>query len=63
MNKLLGLQPATLIKKNLQYRSFIVNFMKYLGAITSQNTSKRMLLGRGRFMNKNYLRHSILNVF
>ena len=40
----LGLRPATLLKKRLRYRCFLVNFAKFLRTPFLQNTSGRLLL-------------------
>ena len=43
-NQVAGLRPATLLKKRLQHRCFLVNFAKFLRAPFLQNTSERLLL-------------------
>ena len=43
-NKVAGLRPATLLKKRLWDRCFLVNFVKFLRTHFSQNTSGRLLL-------------------
>ena len=43
-NKVTGLRPATLLKKKLWHRCFLVNFVKFLRALFLQNTSGRLLL-------------------
>ena len=45
-NKAAGLRPATLLKKRLWHRCFLVNFSKFLRTPFSQNTSGRLLLMR-----------------
>ena len=45
-NKAAGLRPATLLKKRLWHRCFLVNFSKFLKTPFSQNTSGRLLLMR-----------------
>ena len=42
--KIAGLTPATLLKKRLWHRCFLVNFAKILRAPFSQNTCERQLL-------------------
>ena len=42
--KVLGLSPATLLKKRLRHRCYRVNFVKLLRTHFLQNTSKRLLL-------------------
>ena len=39
-----GLRPATLLKKRLWHRCFLMNFAKFLGTSFLQNTSGRLLL-------------------
>ena len=43
-NQVAGLRPATLLKKRLWHRCFLVNFVKFLEALFLQNTSDRLLL-------------------
>ena len=43
-NKVIGLMSATLLKKRLWYRCFLVNFVKFLRTPFLQNTSGRLLL-------------------
>ena len=43
-NEVAGLKPATLLKKRLCYRCFLVNFAKFLRTPFSQNTSAWLLL-------------------
>ena len=43
-NKVAGLRSATLLKKRLWQRCFLVNFAKFLRTPFSQNTSGRLLL-------------------
>ena len=43
-NEVVGLRPATLLKKSLWYRCFPVNFVKFLRTPFLQNTSGRLLL-------------------
>ena len=43
-NQVAGLRPATLLKKRLWHRCFLVNFVKFLKAPFLQNTSDRQLL-------------------
>ena len=43
-NKVTGLRPATLLKKKLWRRCFLVNFAKFLRTPFLQNTSGRLLL-------------------
>ena len=43
-NKVAGLRPATLLKKRLWYRCFLVNFVKFLRTPFLQNTYRRLLL-------------------
>ena len=43
-NKVVGLRPATLLKKRLWHRCFPVNFAKLLKTPFLQNTSGRLLL-------------------
>ena len=43
-NEVAGLKPATLLKKRLCYRCFVVNFAKFLRTPFSQNTSGWLLL-------------------
>ena len=43
-NKVAGLRPATLLKKRLWHRCFLVNFAKFLRTPFLQNTSERLLL-------------------
>ena len=45
-NKVAGLRPATLLKKRLLHRCFLVNFAKFLRTPFLQNTSGRLLLKR-----------------
>ena len=45
-NKVTGLRPATLLKKRLWHRCFLVNFVKFLRTPFLQNTSGRLLLDR-----------------
>ena len=40
----LNLRPATLFKKRLWHRCFLVDFVKFLRALFLQNTSGRLLL-------------------
>ena len=42
--QVLGLRPATLLKKSLWYRCFPINFAKFLKTPFLQNTSGRLLL-------------------
>ena len=42
--KVVGLRPATLLKKRLWHRCFSVKFMKFLRTPLLQNTSGRLLL-------------------
>ena len=44
LNKVAGLKFATLLKKRLWHRCFLVNFAKFLIAPFLQNTSRRLLL-------------------
>ena len=44
INKVVGLKPATLLKKRLWHRCFPVNFAKFLRTPFLQNTSGRLLL-------------------
>ena len=46
-NRVVGLRPATLLKKRFWYRCFPVNFVKFLRTIFLQNTSERLLLNVG----------------
>ena len=43
-NKVVGLRPATLLKKRLWQRCFLVNFAKFLRTPFLENTSGRLLL-------------------
>ena len=43
-NEVAGRRPATLLKKSLWRRCFLVNFAKFLRAPFLQNTSGRLLL-------------------
>ena len=43
-NKVVGLRPATLLKKRLWHRHFPVNFMKFPRTPFLQNTSRQLLL-------------------
>ena len=43
LNKIADLRPATLLKKRLWRRRFSLNFVKFLRAPFSQNTSGRLL--------------------
>ena len=43
-NKVAGPRPATLLKKRLYHRCFLVSFMKFLRTPFLQNTSGRLLL-------------------
>ena len=43
-NKVVGLRPATLLKKRLWHRCFPVNFVKFLRRPFLQNTSGQLLL-------------------
>ena len=43
-NKVAGLRPATLLKKILCHRCFLVNFAKFLRIPSLQNTSGQLLL-------------------
>ena len=45
-NKVVGLRPATLLKKRLWHKCFPVNFVKFLRTPFLQNTSGRLLLSR-----------------
>ena len=45
-NKVAGLRPATLLKKRLWHRCFLVNFEKFLRISLLQNTSGKLLLKR-----------------
>ena len=45
-NKVTGLRSATLLKKRLWHRCFLVNFVKFLRTPFLQNTSGRLLLDR-----------------
>ena len=44
LNSAAGLRPATLLKKGLLHRCFIVNFAKFLRTLFLQNTSERLFL-------------------
>ena len=46
-NKVTGLRPATLLKKRLWHRCFLVNFAKFIRTPFSQNNSGRLLLDIG----------------
>ena len=43
-NRVAGIRPGILFKKRLWYRSFRVNFVKFLGIPFLQNTTGRLLL-------------------
>ena len=43
-NKVVGLRPATLLKKGLWHKCFLVNFVKFLRPPFLQNASGRLLL-------------------
>ena len=43
-NKVVGLMPATLLKKRLWHSCFLVHVVKFLRTPFSQNTSGRLLL-------------------
>ena len=43
-NKVAGLRPATLLKKRLWHRCFLVNFANFLRTPFSHNTSRQLLL-------------------
>ena len=43
-NKVVGLRSATLLKKRLWHKCFLVNFAKFLRTTFLQNTSGRLLL-------------------
>ena len=43
-NKVVGLRPATLLKKRLWHRCFLVNFAKFSRTPFLQNTSGRLPL-------------------
>ena len=45
-NPMIGLRPATLLKKRLWYRYFPVNLAKFLRIPFLQNTSERLLLNK-----------------
>ena len=44
INKVVGLRPATLLKKRPWYRHFPVNFLKFIRTPCLQNSSGRLLL-------------------
>ena len=44
INKVVGLRPATLLKKRPWYRHFPVNFLKFIRTPYLQNSSGRLLL-------------------
>ena len=44
LNSAVGLRPATLLKRGLLHRCFIVNFAKFLRTLFLQNISGRLLL-------------------
>ena len=53
-NKVVGLWPATLLKKSLWRRCFPVNFAKFLRISFFQNTSGRLLLNWGLYLRINW---------
>ena len=44
LNKVVGLQPVSLLKKRLQHKGFPVKFAKLLRTPILKNISKRLLL-------------------
>ena len=48
-NKVVGLTPATLLKKRLQHRCFPVNFANFLRTLFLQNNSGRLHLHGHKF--------------
>ena len=57
-NKVAGLRPATLFKKRLCHRCFLVNFAKFLKTPFLQNIPGRLLLCIGKL--RDFLQISIL---
>ena len=57
-NKVVGFRPATLLKKRLWHRGFLVNFAKFLRTLFSQNTSRRLL----RYLIESFRSGKILSI-
>ena len=51
-NKVAGLRPATLLKKSLWHRCFLVKFAKFLRTPFLQNTFEQLLLNSVIFLNE-----------